>query len=446
MALDPVQIVLDESRSRDEIEVIRSDPARRQIAFHSSLVVQHLGVDDRPDGLVHLVVRDFLEKTQCSWSFDLDFAEGGLVDDPRFGSNRVMLLSDIVKPVRNSPSQLVFGKDSFRCKPVHPLPPRFFPENTPHLFQSLVERACAHRAGRLHFLVGPAHRVVVGIDLGRPIQGIFLAGVMASEAANIKAPEIEARFSVDDPLGHHLSNAPRRRDPMGAETGGDEKVFHFGRFSHDEIPVRGEGLRPIEQRDDFGPGQGRNALDGQVGKWFKMLKIGFQQFLGEIFRDALQSPGNRIVFVSSHDEASHLLPEVDQEIGIPHRGHTPDNPLKWFGDDVLVFHRDNGDRHSDHFSDFRRPDPGGIDDDLRLDLSLIRNHLIDGTLLGRDRGDPGVRVNAGPPVPCSFGQSVGDPAWVNLAVGGKESASHDTSLRHDREKSAGLVRSEQLHR
>ena len=66
MFLDPAEIMFNEGCSCDEIEMVFSDPTDGEVTLNSTLFVQHLGISDRANRFIHLVVGDSLEKGKCS--------------------------------------------------------------------------------------------------------------------------------------------------------------------------------------------------------------------------------------------------------------------------------------------------------------------------------------------------------------------------------------------
>src|SRR4030067_3625430 len=135
--------------------MISTDPAHRKVTLNPSLLIQPLGVRDRANGFIHLVVGDALKKGKGPLSFSRDFSERGLVNDPGLCPDGLVLLSRVFEPVRKSPSQLIFRCDVLWGKPIGPLPTRFFPKDGSHLFETMVKRAHAKRPGRTQLFIGP---------------------------------------------------------------------------------------------------------------------------------------------------------------------------------------------------------------------------------------------------------------------------------------------------
>src|SRR4030042_610635 len=104
MFSDPIEIVLNEGCSRHKIKVIFSDSTDRKVALNSAPFVQHLGISDRANRSIHLVVGDSLEKGKCSRPFHLNLSERGLVNDPGLCPNGLVLLPYMLEPVWKPPS------------------------------------------------------------------------------------------------------------------------------------------------------------------------------------------------------------------------------------------------------------------------------------------------------------------------------------------------------
>src|SRR4030042_6161154 len=115
----------------------------------------------------------------------------------------------------------------------------------------------------------------MGIDFDRSVDGIGLTSMMCSEAPDIEAPQVKARFSLDDPFGHHFAYSSCSRNPMGAEACGNEEVLHLWGFSHDKIPIRSEGLRAVEEGDNFSVANGRDSLHCENRERLQMFIVGF---------------------------------------------------------------------------------------------------------------------------------------------------------------------------
>src|SRR4030042_5784427 len=160
--------------------------------------------------------------------------------------------------------------------------------------------------------------------------------MVGPQSSNIQAPDVETGSPLNDPFGHHLAYSSRRSNSMGAEASRHEEVFPFCSLSHDEISVRSESLRAIEQGDDFSFADGGYPFHRQDRKRLKMFIIGFEKFLSKISGNPVQGPWNGIMFVSSHNESTHLFTKIDQKIRVTHGGHSARNSFDRFGDDILV--------------------------------------------------------------------------------------------------------------
>ena len=81
---------------------------------------------------------------------------------------------------------------------------------------------------------------------------------MASEAARVHLPNVEARHAFDDPFGDEPAHPARPGQPVRAEACRDPEAAHLAR-PEDELPVRRERLRAVDQPDDFHVLQRRHA-------------------------------------------------------------------------------------------------------------------------------------------------------------------------------------------
>ena len=80
---------------------------------------------------------------------------------------------------------------------------------------------------------------------------------MGAEVADVHFPDVVAGLTVKDPMRHHLTDAARPGQPVGAEAGGDEEAADFG-LAEAELVIRGERLRAIDQPGHRDLVHGRN--------------------------------------------------------------------------------------------------------------------------------------------------------------------------------------------
>src|SRR5438552_19091662 len=99
---------------------------------------------------------------------------------------------------------------------------------------------------------------------------------MEGEPPDIERPQVEARLSADDPLGHHLAGAAASGYAVG-EPRADEGIVELGRLAHDELAVRRKRDGAIDKLADSHFLDDRRALDGGLGQHLEALDIAFEQ-------------------------------------------------------------------------------------------------------------------------------------------------------------------------
>src|SRR5690606_9684471 len=140
-----------------------------------------------------------------------------------------MLVSDGGEPVLPSHRIDILRLDTFRRKPVRPLPAELRAEDRALRLQPRVERRDDAWAAAFVFLVREADCVVLAIGLQRTVEHPLAIAVHARKAADIDHPEIEGGLAVDDPLRQNPASPSSRGNAEGVETRTDEHVRAFGR-------------------------------------------------------------------------------------------------------------------------------------------------------------------------------------------------------------------------
>ncbi len=106
----------------------------------------------------------------------------------------------------------------------------------------------------------------------------------------------------------------------------------------------------------------------------------------EALRDAALGPWNGVGLVAAHDEAAHLLLEVDEAVGIAQGGKIARHAGNGLGDHVLVLERLQRHGNARHAADLPGPLPGAIDHDLALDGAARGGDARGAALLEKDAG------------------------------------------------------------
>ena len=221
-----------------------------------------------------------------------------------------MLAADGIEPVLPLVGVDVLGLLPAReiGEPVRPLPAELLAERGALRLEPVVERRAAERPARAILLERPGHGVVLGVGLERP--GAHPVGVemVPAEAADIDRPQIVRRLALGHPFGEHHAGAAAGRDAEGVEAGPDIDAAHLRRLSEDEIPVRREALRPVDELFDARRLHGGNAADGKLEQRLEMVEVVFQKLELEVLRQSLDCPGLGIGLVAAHHQAPRPLP------------------------------------------------------------------------------------------------------------------------------------------
>ena len=75
VAGNPVEIMGGKAGAGDDVIFILCCAHAGQIAFDPAVIVQHLGVDNRPDRFVHAVGGDPAQRGLCVGAFEDEFGE-----------------------------------------------------------------------------------------------------------------------------------------------------------------------------------------------------------------------------------------------------------------------------------------------------------------------------------------------------------------------------------
>ena len=149
---------------------------------------------------------------------------------------------------------------------------------------------------------------------------------MGAEAADVHRPQVELRLAAGDPLGHHLADAAGARQPVRAEAGGHEQAAHLG-LAEAELAVGRERLRAVDQPRDAHVLERRHAHAGVVDDLLEAVPVLLEQAAVEVGRDVVQPaaavaqrPRRAGALVAAPHQAAALLAEVDEVVGVAHRG------------------------------------------------------------------------------------------------------------------------------
>ena len=238
---------------------------------------------------------------------------------------------------------------------------------------------------------------------------------------------------------------PARGDAKGVEPGPDEQVPLFRRLAQDEVAIRREAFRPVDQLLDPGGFQRRHPADGQVHELPEMIEVRGQKLEVEPFGNALHRPGHRVRLVSAPDKTADLFLPVGQPVGVAQGGQVRRHAGDPFGHHVLMFHR-----HQRHVDAHRRrqgprPLPGADHHLFAVYPALRRLHPPDAPLFHDDPGDRRILKYPHPRHARAACQRLGDIRRVCLPVGRQKGRAHQIVNGHQRPQVLRLLRGQQMH-
>ena len=311
--------------------------------------------------------------------------------------------------------------------------------------QGLVNRRYPLGPAARVLLVRPGRGVVLGVELEGAGAHPVDAPVRLAEAADVDRPQVHRRFAAHDPLGERLAGPAAGGDAVGVEAGADVEVCNLGRLAKDEVAVGGEGFGAVEHILDPGPLERRHARERLLHERLEVVPVVVQQRIVEALGDAVLGPGDRIRLVAAHDQATHLLLEVDQPVRVAQSRQVARHPLDRLGHDVLVLDRNQ--RHVDagQRCDLARPLPGAVDHHLAGDRALGGHDAAGPPALDRDAGDRAVLDDGGAAPARALGQREGDVGGIGLAVGRQEGGADHVGHLHQRPQLARLLGRQQFH-
>ena len=118
--------------------------------------------------------------------------------------------------------------------------------------QPVVNGGALRAARGLHRL----RRVVALVDHAERLDGARAAvlgvGLVAVQAVDVDAGDVDVGAAVDDPVRQHAAEAAAGEDADRVEAGGDEVVLQLGRLADDRAQVGREALRAAEELLDAG--------------------------------------------------------------------------------------------------------------------------------------------------------------------------------------------------
>ena len=442
---DPGEIVRREAGAGGDVKPVGGQPRHRQVAFDAAIRVQHLGVDQPARRPVDIVGADPGQRGLGVPALDHELGERALIEQADAFAHGPVFLADRGEPVLPAEAVFVARLDAVGREPVRPLPAELLAEAGAARFEPVVQRRAAQRAAACMFLGRPGDGVMLGVHFHGAGADPFDVAVRRAEAADIDGPQIVGRLAAGDPFGQRLAGAAAGRDPEGVEAGADEEADAFRRLAEDEIAVRGEALRPVDQLLDAGRLQRRHAAQRLFHHRLEMVPVLVEQREVEAVGNAVIGPGDRVRLVAAHHQPADFLLVVGQAVGVAQGRQVARHAVDRLGDQVLVLDRNQRHRHAGHPADFIGPLPGAIDDDLAFDAAPAGDDRTYPAVLHLDAGDVGILEDLHALAARAPGQRLGDIGGIGLAVGRQESGADDVRGVHDGPQFQRLRRRQQFH-
>ena len=276
---------------------------------------------------------------------------------------------------------------------VGALPAAALAEHGAERQEPLEERARPEGPAPLALVGRELERVVVAVHLARLLGDVAPVGKMGAEAADVQLPDVDRGLALEDPLGHDAPDTARARDPVDRHARRHPEARPPRDRAQGVVPVRREAVGPVDQLDDLGLLDGREAADRPGEQRLEQLPLAGEELLRELPGHVVEAPRPRVGLEPPDEVPADLLADVDEVVGIPHdRGLAGKLPAGDRARDEVLVHQGN-DRQVDagHRRHAGRPLAGGIDDALRPDRPGGRLDALD--------APPSVEPDAGHPRP-----------------------------------------------
>ena len=177
------------------------------------------------------------------------------------------------------------------------------------------------------------------------------------------------------PLATHSASAmpapPPEAMPKALKPGADIDAAHLRRFAEDEVAVRREAFRPVDELLDARRLHGGHAARGKLEQRLEMLEIVFEQLERERLGKALDRPWHGVRLVAAHHQTADLLLPVGETVRIAQRRQVRGHAVDLLGDEILMLHRDERNVDAGHAPKLARPLPGADHELVASDPALV---------------------------------------------------------------------------
>ena len=273
---DPVPVAHGLGRAADEVVLVGGQADRGQVALEAAAVVQQAGVHRLADRHVHVVGAEPLEHADRVAPSEEELREAGLVEDRHLLARGPMFGGVKVEPVLPAEGVRRHRLGPVAGEPVGPLPAALAAEAGAPCRQPVVQRALAQAAAGGELAVGPGHLVVQAEDLGGALAQEGAVVGVRPEPADIHGPQVHRRLALGHPLGQVLARAAGAGDAEGVEPGRHEQAAQLRRLAQEEVVVRGEALRAVDELGELGLLQRGNAPAAGPQRLGEPFPVGFE--------------------------------------------------------------------------------------------------------------------------------------------------------------------------
>ena len=247
-------------------------------------------------------------------------------------------------------------------------------------------------------------------------------GVQRRESPDVDIPQIDRRFTADDPFRDQSPGTAGVGDARRIESRTDKVAAQFRRLAENEIAVEGEAFRAVQQQLDLGCFEARRAMNGVGHQRLELIPVLWQQLKLEALGDPGNVPrlGDRLE--TAHHQSAHLFLVVDVAVGIAHHrqigmdaGNRPRHDVEMLG---------RKQRHVDprELAKFARPYSAAVHQALAPQLVFVATmpitHAGNRCLLDHDIDDLRLLDDACATEARSPGQRLRQIGWIGLAVAG----------------------------
>ena len=244
----------------------------------------------------------------------------------------------------------------------------------------------------------------------------------APKRADVHREHVHAGVALDDPVGEREADAAALREACH-HAAGEIEVAQPRHRPDQRIAVRREGERAVDHPLDAGARDRREVREGDLEAGRDAVEVRRQQLVAEVGRRGARRPGPAGLLIGAEHEALAFLSGIDLALEVDRVGQLlgpRDHLGQVLGHQVVMLHREHRQLQPDQAADLARPQPGGVDHDLGLDVAVGRDHQPAAVRLRveLDHGREAVDLGAG--LAGGFGVGVGHAGGVDVTLVGIE--------------------------